>query len=69
MELLNDIRRNLSSGDDISIPVLFFSLQDLLGIAISINGNKALVKLAGKYVTMAPSIKPKTKTAWLNFES
>lgn len=53
-----------SVESEATVPVTVISLPDLVGLASPIKGYDYLVRQTAHYVTIAPSIKPATKSLW-----
>jgi len=61
-EIVSSHELSTSPGNKIS----FLTLHDLFNMTRPITDIATIVKITGKYLAIAPSIKPETKDAWLN---
>ena len=61
----------IDAGDKVGYPtkMMFLSLPDLVALSTPIKGHQYLVMKTAEYVTIAPSIKPSTKEAWIQLSS
>lgn len=62
--IIAEMAAETSAESAAPIPVSFISLPDLIGLAAPIKGYDYLIEQTAHYVTVAPSIKPATKTLW-----
>lgn len=65
-KIVNEISKTLRDDVSDNRPICILSVHDLLCIALSISSQQELLEITSKFISIAPAIKPETKSRWIS---